>query len=140
MESMQFTRASIVLAVCAVVLAACGGTSEPAPLSGPGTPGATVAAPQQTQVVLSYDRNGDDLLDLVTVDAATEEFRIVAVLDGSPSGQTVDMTASLAGTALDPAIATALRIHLADSLEVASETRLDVLDGNGNPIPVTVFE
>jgi len=135
---MQLIRASMVLAVCAVLLPACGGTSEPAPLSGPGTP--PVAAPQQTQVVLNYDRNGDDLLDLVTVDTATEEFRIVAVLDGSPSGQTVDMTASLAGTALDPSIATALRIHLADSLEVASETRLDVLDGNGNPIPVTVFE
>ena len=94
----------------------------------------------QRQVVVQFDRNGDGYLDLLTLDAYDAELRIVAALDGLPDGEMIDMTAVLEGDRIDPQVADALLLYLADALEVASGTRLDLTDRFGERFTLTIFE
>lgn len=151
------------VALCAAVLVGCTGGGEevvtavtgaapaPAPSQGPATapvptpapapiPSPVTSAPQAQEVVVRFDRNGDDQLDLLTLDTSDENLKIVSALDGSAVGDPVDVTAVLAGTELDPEIVRSLKTYLANSLEVASETQLDVVDQNGETVTITIFE
>jgi hypothetical protein len=94
----------------------------------------------QRQVVVQYDHNRDGYLDLLTLDAYDAELRIVAALDGLPDGEMIDMTAVLEGDRLDPEVADAILLYLADALEVASGTRLDLTDRFGERFTLTIFE
>jgi hypothetical protein len=124
-----------VFALWAVVLVGCtGGGGEVAG----GAPVST--APQSQEVVVRFDRNGDDEPDLVTLDATDENLKIVSALDGSAAGDPVDVTPVLQGTELDPEIVRSLKTYLANSLDVASETQLDVVDRNGNTVTITIYE
>ncbi len=132
-----------------VVTAVTGGAVAPAPLPAPAPvqtpapapiPPAVASVSQTQEVVVRFDRNGDDQLDLLTLDTSDENLKIVSALDGSAAGDPVDMTPVLAGTELDPEIVRSLKTYLANSLEVASETQLDVVDQNGETITITIFE
>jgi hypothetical protein len=101
---------------------------------------ASLTGVAQRQVVVQFDRNRDGFLDLLTLNADDAELRIVAALDGLPDGEMVDMTSVLEGDRLDPEIADAILLYLADALDVASGTRLELVDRFGEPFTVTIFE
>ncbi len=143
-----------VFALCAAVLAGCtgggdevvtavtGGVVAPAPVPAPApspTPPPVTSVPQAQEVVVRFDRNGDGQLDLLTLDV-TDDLKIVSALDGSAVGDPIDVTPVLKGTELDPEIVRALKTYLANSLEIASETQLDVVDQNGATVTITIFE
>ena len=140
-------------ALCAAVLVGCtggggeavsavaGGVAAPAPVPAPAPiPPPVTSAPQTQEVVVRFDRNGDDQPDLLTLDTSDENLKIVSAFDGRAVGDPVDVTPVLAGTELDPEIVRSLKTYLANSLEVASETQLDVVDRNGNTVTITIFE
>jgi len=123
------------LALGAAMLAACGGSSGAAPAQP-----ALDSVPQEAQVVVRYDLNGDSNPDLLTLDTTQTPFRIMEALDGTADGGAVDSTAVRRGQAIDPAVSDALATYLTQSTAAGTETRLDVVDQNGNPFTVTIFE
>lgn len=133
------------LALCAAALVACGGgvTAVPVSTGGPATggdgPGLTPAA-QENQVVLEFDITGDARPDMVTVDANTSPFTVVAVLETTGAGPRNDVTEAFEGAPIDAAVSEALSDYLANSFELNQQTRLDVFDINGAPVTVTIFE
>jgi hypothetical protein len=123
------------LALLAAALAACGGGSDAV------TPTGTIeSVPQESQVVVRYDHNGDTLPDVLTLDTSRSPFRIVEVLEGTDSGDPVDRSAFLRDRPIEPAISGAVPSYLAESMQVASETDLDVTNLSGDSVTVTVFE
>jgi len=122
-------------ALGAAMLAGCGGSGGAA-ASQP----ALDSVPQESQVVVRYDLNGDSNPDLLTLDTTKTPFRIMEALDGTAGGGAVDTTALRRGQAIDPAVSDALADYLAQSTAAGSETRLDVTDENGNPFTLTIFE
>jgi len=129
------------LALAALVTACGGGGSDggAAPAPGGGEDSGLSDVSRENQVVVRYDRNGDDRPDTLTLDAS-DEFAVVDALDGTDDGGVVDVSDALRGQAVDPAVAEAVGNHLATSFGVASETRLDVVLADGRTITVTVFE
>ena len=123
------------LCVCAVFLAACGGGGGS---SNGGPSGPVPVAQNEGGVVIRLDRNADGVADLVTLDTTT--FEITEALDGGAGGGSIDVTDLLKGTALDPAITEAVSNYLANSIDLASETQLELQDSKGNAVLVTVFE
>ncbi len=125
------------LLVAAALLAAmwggCGGGG------GAASPGPAPVAQNET-VVVRYDRNGDDLPDLMTLDRSREPYVIVASLDGTADGGALDTTDLLRGASIDPAISHALALYLGTSYKAGAETDLDVADSTGRERKVTVFE
>lgn len=122
----------LAICACAALLAACGGGGDTLPAAAASDPLA-----QSEQVVVRYDLNGDDELDTITID---RDGRIVEALESAAGGDPVDTTDARRGQAIDPRIAEAIEAHLSNSVAVASETRLDVVDSMGRTVPVTVFE
>jgi len=118
--------------LCVAFLAACGSGSDPA-----GAPGDIAALPQQDQVVVSYDLNGDEFPDTLTIDLSGT---ILEAIESTAGGEVRDATDLLQGQKVDPAIADAVAAHIANSVALASGTRLDLLDSSGNAVTVTVFE
>jgi len=96
--------------------------------------------PQNETVVVRYDRNGDDLPDLMTLDRSKEPYVIVASLDGTADGNALDTSDLLRGLPIDPAISRALALYLGASYKAGAETDLDVADSTGRDLKVTVFE
>jgi len=114
-------------------LLACGG-------SGGGTAGAPVTSAPQNQLVVELDMNGDNEPDILTLDTSETPFRILEAIQGVPNGEPLDATGAFAGQPIDAALSDALAKHLADSLNVASRTELELIDSIGRTVPVTVFE
>jgi hypothetical protein len=116
--------------LCVALLAACSGGG-----------GETIAAtsPPQTlrdQIVVQFDINGDEDPDLLTVE---KDGTIVASLE-STGGDPVDTTDLRKGTKIDAKVAEAIAAYVDQSIALASETRLDVVDSQGATVTVTVFE
>ena len=117
----------------AAVLAACtGGTGDVVSTSTP----PSLAQEDPGQIVVSMDINGDDDPDLLTVEA---DGTIVAALE-STGGDPIDTTDLRKGQKIDAKVAEAIAAYLSNTVELASETRLDVVDSTGVTVSVTVFE
>ena len=121
--------------LCAVFVAACGGGGGDIVNDVLSDPIAQQPDPQQ--VVVSYDINNDEDPDTLTIDA---DGTIVEALETTAGGATVDTTDIRKGEAIDPRIAEAIAAHLAASIDLASETRLDVVDSSGRTVNVRIFE
>ncbi len=122
------------LACCAVLLVACGGSSAPAVTD------TLESIPQESQVVVRYDLNGDSLPDMLTLDTTQEPFRIIEALEGTADGGARDLTNIMRDHAIDASVSQALANYLAQSLEAGRETELDVADVAGREFTVTIFE
>jgi len=124
-------------AIVALALAAagCGGSGS----SAGGNPPPLQALDQQTLVV-QMDQNGDNELDLVTLDMSESPFVILECLYGMPGGDFKDVTATVRGRAIDPAVSGALADYVGGSFGVGDRTELDVTDSKGDPMRVVVFE
>ncbi len=115
------------------VLAACtGGAGDVVSNSTP----PPLAQEDQGQVVVSMDINGDDDPDLLTIET---DGTIVAALE-STGGDPLDTTDLRKGQQIDVKIAEAIAAYVSQAVELASETRLDVIDSTGATVSVTVFE
>ncbi len=117
-----------------LLAAACGGSGG----TGGGQP--PLQALDQQTLVVQMDQNGDDELDLITLDISESPFVILECLYGMPGGDFEDVTASLKGLAIDPAVSGALATYVGGSYGVGDRTELDVTDTNGDPMKVVVFE
>lgn len=124
----------IAFLLCAALVAACGGGGADA--VGPVTPTPQAQQPGQ-QVVVSYDINNDQHPDTLTIDA---DGTIVEALESTGGADPVDTTDIRKGQKIDVRIAEAVAAHVAESVALASRTQLDVVDSNGNTVPVTVYE
>ena len=121
------------LVALALLVAGCGGGG-----SGGGAP--PLQALDQQTLVVQMDQNGDSELDLITLDISESPFVILECLHGMPGGDFEDVSASLKGLAIDPAVSGALATYVGSSFGVADRTELDVTDTNGDPMKVVVFE
>ena len=121
--------------LCAVFLAACGGGGSD--IVATSTPDPIAQQPGPQEVVVSFDINNDEDPDTLTIDA---EGRIVEAIETTAGGAPADTTDTRKGQAIDPNIADAVRAHLDKSIELASETRLEVTDTHGRTVTVRVFE
>ncbi len=122
-------------AVAALLLlaAGCGGGG------GSGVSQSPQALDQQTLVV-QMDQNGDNELDLITLDISESPFVILECLYGMPGGDFDDVTNIVRGLAIDPSVSGALATYVGGSMGVAERTELDVTDTNGDPMKVVIFE
>jgi hypothetical protein len=137
--------AAFLLAFLSAALFGCGGGggggggSDIAVNPPPGGAGDTTVPPGE-YVVVRYDQDADGNPDLLTLDKTETPFTVVEALAGTDDGGSVVVTEKLGGRPIDPAISDALASYLAESLEVASETDLEVVDSSGSEISITVFE
>jgi hypothetical protein len=116
-------------------LAGCG--------SGGGSPAGGQPQPQaldQQTLVVQMDQNGDNELDLVTLDVSESPFVILECLYGMAGGDFDDVTDSVRGRPIDPAVSGALATYVGGSFGVADRTELDITNSNGDPMRVVVFE
>jgi hypothetical protein len=134
-SNMNRHRGKGALVALALLAAGCGGASSPEG----GDPPDLTGLEQQTLVV-QMDQNGDNELDLLTLDISESPFVILECLYGVPGGDFVDATPSVRGLPMDPSISGALAIHMGDSLDVGSRTELDCTNAAGDPVKVVVFE
>ena len=123
--------------LCAVFLAACGGGGGDILGEVASTTDPIAQQPDPQRVVVSYDINNDEDPDTLTIDA---DGTIVEALETTAGGATVDTTGLRKGQAIDPRIAEAVAAHLAAAIELASETRLDVVDSSGRTVNLRIFE
>lgn len=124
------TRARMLgVALIAISLVACGGGGAEAPAP------TTSVVPQESQVVVRLDLNGDQDPDLLTLDTSRTPFTIVTALEGA-----VDTSDIRRGQPIDAAVSDALANYLVDSFGVGAERELEVVDTAGHPVTVTVFE
>jgi len=124
-----------VVVALALLGAGCGGSG--------GTPGGgqpPLQALDQQTLVVQMDQNGDSELDLITLDISESPFVILECLYGMAGGDFQDVTASVKGTPIDPAVSGALATYVGGSFGVAARTELDVTNTNGDPVRVVVFE
>lgn len=117
------------------LLAGCGGGGGS---GGGGDP--PLQALDQQSLVVQMDQNGDNELDLVTLDISESPFVILECLYGLPGGDFDDVTDAVKGRAIDPAVSGALATYVGGSMGVADRTELDVTNSNGDPMRVVVFE
>ncbi len=117
------------------LLAGCGGGGGS---GGGGEP--PLQALDQQSLVVQMDQNGDNELDLVTLDISESPFVILECLYGLPGGDFDDVTDAVKGRAIDPAVSGALATYVGGSMGVADRTELDVTNSNGDPMRVVVFE
>jgi hypothetical protein len=121
--------------VALALVAACSGSSSS---SGGDTP--PLQALDQQTLVVQMDQNGDDELDLITLDISESPFVILECLYGMPGGDFEDVTPLVKGLGIDPAVSGALATYVGGSYGVADRTELDVRTANGDPMKVVVFE
>ena len=131
MKMLRRTGALVALAL----FAACGGGG-----GGSGGSQAPIQALDQQTLVVQMDQNGDNELDLVTLDLSESPFVILECLYGQPGGGFDDVTPYVKGLAIDPAVSGALATYVGDSMGVAERTELDVTNTHGDPMKVVVFE
>lgn len=127
--------ASAIVAL-ALLVAGCGGGGGGS--SGGGA--APLQALDQQTLVVQMDQNGDNELDLITLDISESPFVILECLYGMPGGDFDDVTPLMRGTAIDPAVSGALATYVGGSFGVADRTELDITNTNGDPMKVVVFE
>jgi len=120
--------------VVLALLAGCGGGGT----TGGGAPPLDVL--EQQTLVVQMDQNGDNELDLLTLDISESPFVILEALYGVPGGDFQDMTEVLRGLAIDPSVSGALANFVGGSFAVAERTELDVTNIAGDPVKVVVFE
>jgi hypothetical protein len=124
----------VAVAALLLVFAGCGGGG------GSGGSQPTPQALDQQTMVVQMDQNGDNELDLITLDISESPFVILECLYGMPGGDFDDVTNSVRGLAIDPAVSGALATYVGSSMGVAERTELDVTDTNGDPMKVVIFE
>jgi hypothetical protein len=122
-------------AALALLLPACGGGGGP---SSGGQP--PIQSLDQQTLVVQMDQNGDSELDLITLDISESPFVILECLYGMAGGDFDDVTDSVRGLPIDPAVSGALATYVGGSFGVADRTELDVTNSNGDPMRVVVFE
>ncbi|MHC4959211.1 MAG: hypothetical protein ACYTGN_12655 [Planctomycetota bacterium] len=120
-------------ALAALLFPACGGGGSDAPIE------PALASEAQTMVV-QMDVDEDGRLDWVTLDTSAHPFVITETLHGALTGDPVDGTDRMAGTAIDPALSEALADHLARSFDVGERTELEVTLSDERRIGVTVLD
>jgi len=118
----------------ALLTTGCGGSGG----SSGGQP--PLQALDQQTLVVQMDQNGDSELDLITLDISESPFVILECLYGMPGGDFNDVTDSVKGVSIDPAVSGALATYVGGSFGVADRTELDVTNSNGDPMRVVVFE
>jgi hypothetical protein len=120
----------------ALLATGCGG--------GGGSPGGGGPPPiqslSQETLVVQMDQNGDNELDLITLDISESPFVILECLYGMPGGDFDDVTDAIKGRSIDPAVSGALATYVGGSFGVTDRTELDVTNSNGDPMRVVVFE
>ncbi|MHC4956746.1 MAG: hypothetical protein ACYTGN_00125 [Planctomycetota bacterium] len=123
--------------LCIALLAACGGGTDA--VVGPGDTAPVVDEPaiQTQRVVVTFDVNGDERPDTLTIE---QDGTIVEAVESTDGGGPVDMTDVRKGEKIDGKIADAVAAHVARSIDLASETRLEIVDSNGRTVTVTVYE
>lgn len=141
MRTMRIPRVLGLLCLLGALGACGGGGGGGAAAVDPGTPGTggLDATSPLEQVVVQYDVTGDDDPDLVTLDRTTEPFRIVEALVATDAGP-VDRTDAMKGQAIDADVSRTLADWLAGNVDVASGTRLDVVETDGRETTVTIWE
>jgi hypothetical protein len=132
--------------LCAVFIAAalgaCGGGGAAAPASpgtNPAVGGTDSASPLDTLVVM-YDVTGDGNPDVLTLDRTTDPYTIREAIVATDAGPSVDRTDQLKGTTIDPDVSRALADWMANTVDVASGSRLNVVDSAGRETTVTIYE
>jgi len=130
---MNALRGTGALLVALALIAGCGGSST----SG-GAPPLDVL--EQQTLVVQMDQNGDNELDLLTLDISESPFVILEALYGVPGGDFQDVTDSLRGLAIDPSVSGALANYVGGSFAIGERTELDVTNIDGDPVKVVVFE
>jgi len=131
---MNALRGTGAMLVVLALLAGCGGGGT----TGGGAPPLDVL--EQQTLVVQMDQNGDNELDLLTLDISESPFVILEALYGVPGGDFQDMTEVLRGLAIDPSVSGALANFVGGSFAVAERTELDVTNIAGDPVKVVVFE
>lgn len=132
-----WTLAGVVMV--AFALAACGGGSGVAPDTTVPTTN-TNLVPQDDEVIVGFDENGDGYTDIVTLDPTQSPMTITSVLHGTSNGGTVDHTTQRGGQPINTDVSNALADYLSTSIDLATRTDLDVVTNSGQTIPVTVYE
>ena len=122
-------------ATALTLLAACGGGGGSSTGGDP-----PIQSLDQQSLVVQMDQNGDNELDLVTLDISESPFVILECLYGLPGGDFDDVTDAVKGRSIDPAVSGALATYVGGSMGVADRTELDVTNSNGDPMRVVVFE
>lgn len=115
-----------------LLVAGCGGSGG----SGGGQP--PLQALDQRTLVVQMDQNGDDELDLITLDISESPFVILECLNGMPGGDFEDVTPLLKGLKIDPAVSGALATYMGGSFG-EDRAELDVTNTEGDPTKVVVF-
>ena len=136
MTTRTWTLAGVVMV--AFALTACGGGSGVVPTDT--IPTSTSLVPQDDEVIVGFDENGDGYTDIVTLDPTQNPMTITSVLHGTSNGQTVDRTQQRGGQPINPDVSNALADYLSASIDLATRTDLDVMTQGGQTIPVTVYE
>ena len=137
---MRHGRERAWLAPALMLLASCGGGGA-APLPPvSGKPAHVVSGePSGNLIVVRYDRDGDALPDILTLDASRSPLVIVEAIRGTVDGGGEDVTAAWCGGTVAGALGDVLRLHLAESVSTGAETDLDlVLDDE--TVTITVIE
>jgi len=144
---MMRTSRMVTCVAIALLFAACGGggggggsatlpegtTLPPDPVDG--TP-----APEQQLVVVQYDYDGDDHPDVLTLDRNESPMEIVEALQGTATGDVVDVTSDWAGQVVDSVISDAVNSHLISTFSVGDKTDIYVTDTLGHDATVTIFD
>lgn len=120
----------------ALALTACGGS---------GSPGASRIAqpsdlPEEAHIVVEYDHDKNDTLDVLTLDPSTEPMTIVEALEGDGEGDLLDRTAERAGQAIDASLSEALASYLAGTLNMGGEATIEATDVHGDTVTIKVYE
>jgi hypothetical protein len=131
---MDLLRGTGAALLALALLAGCNGSG---PEGGSSTP---LPQLEQQTLVVQMDQNGDNELDLITLDISESPFVILECLHGMPGGDFEDRTDVLRGLPIDPGVSGALATYVGGSMDVGARTELDVSNANGDPVKVVIFE
>lgn len=136
---MRWDRRCVGLALLCLGLAGCGGGGEGRSTARLTSTSGPMLEAEDRLVVLRWDFDQDSHADLLTLDVTEKDLRVVEALQGLPGGTFVDASERWRGRRLDGDVETALWAYLGRSVEVATETELELVV-RGQPVLVSVIE